>query len=123
MFKTLKSELCVQNSCVQPAAMSSIRIGKAEYGYVYTYVGGGVYKCQRCSDWGDKDSEVLWLMKGGNDVWYAFDGPKNVVPNSPAYNKAVFISAAPDALMPGNHQWTMVKWDNRKGYFETTQLG
>ena len=102
--------------------MASVRIGEEHYGYVYTYEGSGVYKCRRCSDWGDKDSEVLWLMKGGNDVWYAFDGPKDPVPNSPAYNKAIFTSNEPDILNPGRHQWTMVKWDNKKGYFETTRL-
>ena len=77
----LCSKLCVQNSCVQPAAMvNKLRIGKKHFDYVYTYAGGGVYKCRRPSDWGDKDNEVLWLMKGGNDVWYAFDAPQVPVP-------------------------------------------
>ena len=60
------SELCVQNSCVQPAAMadppSMIR-----------------YKCGRGSDWAGW-GEVLWLMKEENNNWYAFDAAEPPVP-------------------------------------------
>ena len=101
-----------------------LRIGKESYGYVYTYHGGGVYKCARCSDWGDKDTEVLWLMKG-NDKWHAFDGPKDTVPTSvPTDNKVAFISIKDNALNHGWHQWTMVKAHGgpQVGRFQTYHL-
>ena len=107
---------------------SVLRIGKESYGYVYTYHGGGVYKCERCSDWGDKDTEVLWLMKS-NDVWHAFDGPKDTVPTSvPTDGKVAFISVRDDpngdALNHGNHTWTMVKARGgpQDGTFQTYHL-
>ena len=93
VFRTLCSELLY----VQPAAMSVplqvISINKAEYGFVYTYMGSGIYKCRRCSEFGDKDSEVLWLMKGGDNVWYAFDAPKDPLPTSvPTDDKVILKS-------------------------------
>ena len=105
-----------------------LRIGKKHFDYVYTYAGGGVYKCRRPSDWGDKDTEVLWLMKS-NDVWHAFDGPKDTVPTSvPTDGKVAFISVRDDpngdALNHGNHTWTMVKARGgpQDGTFETYHL-
>ena len=109
---------------------NKLRIGKENYGYVYTYHGGGVYKCARCSDWGDKDTEVLWLMKS-NDVWHAFDGPKDTVPTSVPTdgNKVAFISVRDDPngdalTIPGDHIWTMVKGRRgpENGTFQTYHL-
>ena len=103
---------------------NKLRIGKENYGYVYTYHGGGVYKCARCSDWGDKDTEVLWLMKG-NDKWHAFDGPKDTVPTSvPTDNKVAFTSIKDNALNHGDQWWTMVKARGgpQDGKFETYHL-
>ena len=88
-----------------------ISINKAEYGFVYTYMGSGIYKCRRCSEWGDKDSEVLWLMKGGNNVWYAFDAPKDPLPTSVPTDDKVILKSYPefDALLPGIHKWTAMR--------------
>ena len=110
VFRTLCSELLY----VQPAAMSNawkpsvIRIGPAKNGYEYTYVGRGTYKCRCPSDWGDKHTEVLWLMKK-DGVWHAFDAPKCNIPTSVADDNVIFMSAGGDAHMPGEHTWTMMK--------------
>ena len=121
----LSSELCVQNSCVQPAAMSGtpsvIRSGPQRHGYVYTYVGDGTYKCERGSDWKD-NNEVLWLMKE-HDAWYAFDAPENAIPTSVPTNKVIFISTGADAHIAGWHTWIMKKSNNdAQGRFQTTLI-
>ena len=123
VFRTLCSELLY----VQPAAMSvphqAISINKTEYGFVYTYMGSGIYKCRRCSEWGDKDSEVLWLMKGGNNVWYAFDAPKDPLPTSVPTDDKVILKSYPefDALLPGIHKWTAMRAEGgpRLAIYET----
>ena len=120
----LCSELCVQNSCVQPAAMpaSVIRIGKVKFGYVYTYVGDGTYKCERGSDW-CLLHEVLWLRKETDGLWYAFDGPKHgAIPTFVPHDKVRFKSADTNANIPGWHTWAMTMSDDEEGSFETTKL-
>ena len=129
----LCSELCVQNSCVQPAAMSltpsTIRIGPNKHGYEYTYVGNGIYKCRRGSEWCGIN-EVLWLMKehdvnppfDHDDVWYAFDAPQDAIPTSVPHNKVIFMSTGPDANLKGSHTWILTKSNDSKGQFKTTVI-
>ena len=117
----LCSEFCVQNSCVQPAATpaSVLRIGKVKFGYVYTYVGDGTYKCERGSDWRGTN-EVLWLRKDEHDgLWYALDAPHWI--DTP-HDKVIFISTGRDALTPGWHTWTMTKGGYGEGSFKTTLI-
>ena len=95
------SELCVQNSCVQPAAMadppSMIRIGKEKY---------MTYKCGRGSDWAGW-GEVLWLMKEENNNWYAFDAPETPVPTEVNHDKVNFETDDADAHVAGGYiKWT-----------------
>ena len=108
------SELCVQNSCVQPAAMadppSMIRIGKEKY---------MTYKCGRGSDWAGW-GEVLWLMKGENNNWYAFDAPETPVPTDVNHDKVIFETADANAHIAGQHTWIMKKSQGeRPGMIET----
>ena len=106
----LCSELCVQNSCVQPAAMSltpsTIRIGPNKHGYVYIYVGNGIYKCRRGSDWCGTN-EVLWLIKEDGH-WFAFDAPNDHNPTSVDHEKVRFVSTGAEAHKAGRHYWTMM---------------
>ena len=124
----LCSEICVQYSCVKPAAMSdfpnAIRIWKGIFGYVYTYVGDGTYKCERGSDWCGTN-EVRWLRKDERDgLWYAFDAPDCInTPTFVEHEKAIFKSADADVLIPGWHTWTLVKTPNHaEGEFQTTLI-
>ena len=117
------SELCVQNSCVQPAAMSDppmrIRIGKQKFHYNYTYVGNMTYKCGRGSDWAGW-GEVLWLMKEENNNWYAFDAPETPVPTDVNHDKVIFETADANAHIAGEHTWIMKKSKGEQpGKFET----
>ena len=123
----LCSEICVQYSCVKPAAMSNfpsfIRIGKFKYGYVYTYVGDGTYKCERGSDWCGTN-EVLWLRKEHDGLWYAFDAPDYLsTPTFVEHDKVIFKSAGTDVHIPGWHPWTLLNKSNHdQAWFETTLI-
>ena len=119
----LCSELCVQYSCVQRAAMSGagclgvIRIGPPKLGYVYTYMGSNTYKCGRGSDW-KLTGEVLWMMKATDGMWYAFDAPKDgAIPTSVNQAKVRFVSTGADAHIPGWHTWTMTMSNNSETTF------
>ena len=121
----LSSELSVQNSGVQPAAMSAmlsvIRIGHPKYRYVYTYMGNVTYKCARGSDWA-VGNEVLWMIKAQDDLWYAFDAPNDAIPTSVNHDKVRFVSTDADAHIPGWHKWTMTMSNNDQGQFVTTPI-
>ena len=103
---------------------NAIRIGKKKFGYVYTYVGDGTYKCERGSDYCDTD-EVLWL-RSHNDFWYAFVAP-DYYPFSPPtfveYDKVIFKSDYADVLIPGWHTWNLMQTPNYdKAWLETTLM-
>ena len=124
--KCHSSTLCVQNSCLQLADIdqwpSRIRVGPLKHHYEYEYVGGGTYKCTRGSDFKGLN-EVLWLMKKEDNMWYAFDAPKEDVPLRVPDDKVIFISRDADAHKPGWHTWTMLKTRNHdQGAFQTTLL-
>ena len=121
----LCSELCVQNSCVQPAAMpepaSVSRIGPKKHKYFYTYVDTLTYKCERGSDWKGID-EVLWMMKAPDGLWYAFDAQQDTVPTSIDHAKVRFVSTGADAHIPGWHPWTMTMSNDAEMGFKTTLI-
>ena len=101
-----------------PGCATLIRVGKPKYGYVYTYMGNGTYKCERGSDW-KVGNEVLWLIKE-DGLWYAFDAPKDPIPTSVNHDKVRFVSTGAEAHKPGKHRTMMMSHALQQGDFWTT---
>ena len=105
---------------LEPVALAlaepkTLRIGALKYGYVYTQISMGTYKCSRGSDKA-KPSEVLWLRKTSGE-WLASDADSE----TPS-EYVVRFSSKEDILIPGWHIWRMFDSDSRESQFETTVL-
>ena len=96
------------------AQPQKLRIGAQSYGYVYTQISMGTYKCSRGSDKA-RPGEVLWLRRVSGD-WLASDA------DSETSEYVVRFSSKEDILSPGWHSWRMWDSDSRVGQFETTVL-
>ena len=99
-----------------------LRIGPEKNNYVYSRVNKDAYVCERPSDDGDKDTQVLWLVRNSDGVWVAFDGPA-VFTSVPDCQNPVFESEE-DVLVEGWHDWKMLrcKDGSQKSSFKTTLM-
>ena len=105
---------------LEPVALAlaepkTLRIGALKYGYVYTQISMGTYKCSRGSDKA-RPGEVLWLRRVRGE-WLASDADSE----TPS-EYVVRFSSKEDILSPGWHSWRMWDSDSREGQFETTVL-
>ena len=79
-----------------------LRIGLSHHSYVYTHVGGGVYKCSRGSDYA-RPGQKLWLMRDAHGLWVAFDGPDNGA--APTRTNQICFTSTENILAAGWHSW------------------
>ena len=104
---------------LEPVALAlaqpqALRIGAFSYGYVYTQISMGTYKCSRGSD-NAGPGQVLWLRQVSGD-WLASDAVSETSEHVDRF------SSKEDILSPGWHSWLMLDSGSREGQFETTVL-